>query len=185
MPQDGYWVSVPIYPIFYDTFAFYSIQADGFLVIPPFVPGNRPPTMNYYNSQVGMIIDSGSSLNRFPDALADYIASLFVPPAVYSATSDTYQVPCTASAPRVGVVVGGRSFWINEIDLMNKSPGAVREAVAGMCTVGIMRAGDGGSVLGDTWLKVSGTNLMLSSCRFWWLIHCRMCSLCLTLGLDR
>ena len=72
-----------------------------------------------------MILDSGTSLLYFPDAVVAYIASLFQPPAWYNAQSNTYVVRCDARAPRVGVRIGGRSFFMSEDDLMNRGPGAV------------------------------------------------------------
>jgi len=108
-----------------------------------------------------MIIDSGSSLNHLPDAVADYIASLFSPRAVFSTSSGGYLVACSAAAPRVGVIIGGKTFWIHESDLMNKGPGAVKVGTPGVCTVGILKAGNADIVLGDTWLKVSHLYTML------------------------
>jgi hypothetical protein len=100
-----------------------------------------------------MIIDSGSSLLHFPDPVAAHIASLFIPSAVYSPTYGTYLVECSAVAPRVGVIIGGKSFYIHEDDLMNKGPGAVRQDRTGMCTLAILRQEGGDAVLGDSWLK--------------------------------
>jgi hypothetical protein len=66
-------------------------------------------------------------------------------------------VPCTAAAPRVGIVIAGVSYFIHVEDLMNRGPGAVGGAYAGAepgeCVLAPQRAGEGAVVLGDTWLK--------------------------------
>jgi hypothetical protein len=71
--------------------------------------------------------------------------------------SNTYIVSCTALAPRVGVIIGGRTFFISEDDLMNRGPGAVGGgnvgAANGECAVAVQKAMGGTLVLGDTWLK--------------------------------
>lgn len=92
-----------------------------------------------------------------PDAVADYVAGLFVPPATLSPQSEMWIVPCTATAPRFGVVIAGRTFFVSESDLMNKAPGAVggskMGAPPGQCVLGTQRSGGGSLVLGDAWLK--------------------------------
>jgi hypothetical protein len=157
IPHDPDFVSVPIFPIVSKTYAFYSIPVDGFSIIPPsnapappFPYLNRP---NYTIFPITMMIDSGSTLLHLPDAIAVHIASLFVPRAVYSTNSDTFIVPCSAVAPRVGVIIAGKTFWVNEADLMSKEPGAVSEGHVGLCTLGVTTVGGGDAVLGDTWLK--------------------------------
>lgn len=104
-----------------------------------------------------MIIDSGTSLLYFPDDIAQYVGSLFNPPARYNSVSNTYIVNCTAKAPRVGVRIGGQSYFISEDDLMNRGPGAVGGSSVGAgrgeCAVAVQKALGGTLVLGDTWLK--------------------------------
>lgn len=161
IPHDGDFVSVPIRPIISNTYAFYSVPVDGFDITPPTpTPRHRaarqqPQTglTNASNAGLNMIIDSGSSLLYIPDSTADYIASLFSPRAVFAPSSNTYLVPCSASAPRVGVIIGGKSFWMHEDDLMNRGPGAVGTGGIGICTLAVQRQGAGDAVLGDSWLK--------------------------------
>jgi hypothetical protein len=104
-----------------------------------------------------MIIDSGTSLLYFPDEIAQYIGSLFVPPARYNSDTNTYIVNCTAKAPRVGVWIGGNSYFLSEDDLMNRGPGAVGGQSVGTsrgeCAVAVQNALGGTLVLGDAWLK--------------------------------
>jgi hypothetical protein len=155
IPHSPDFVTVPIRPILSNTYAFYSVPISGFDITPPALSSTSPPILplqNYTSYPLDMIIDSGSSLLRFPDQLAEHIASLFVPPAMYAGASDTYLVPCSAKAPRVGVVIGGKSFFVAEEDLMNKGPGNVRDGGQGMCTLAVLRQGRGDAVLGDSWL---------------------------------
>jgi hypothetical protein len=104
-----------------------------------------------------MIIDSGTSLLYFPDEIAQYISSLFSPPARYNSDTNTYIVNCTAKAPRVGVRIGGNSYFLSEDDLLNRGPGAVGGqyvgASRGECAVAVQNALGGTLVLGDAWLK--------------------------------
>jgi hypothetical protein len=104
-----------------------------------------------------MIIDSGTSLLYFPDKIAQYIGSLFIPPARYNPDTNTYIVNCTAQAPRVGVRIGGQSYFLSEDDLMDRGPGAVGGqsvgAGRGECAVAVQNALGGTLVLGDAWLK--------------------------------
>lgn len=95
-----------------------------------------------------MILDSETSLVYLPDDIAEYIASLFVPPATYNTYSGIYTVPCTALAPRVGIITGGTSYFMSEDELMGgKGQGG------GGCTVAVQGARGGSLVLGDSWLS--------------------------------
>ncbi|EAT80295.2 hypothetical protein SNOG_12482 [Parastagonospora nodorum SN15] len=163
--NDGRWVQVPVQPLVQGIYAYYSITVDGYDITPPTASGTptssraptATPTGRYASSKQNMIIDSGTSLLYFPDEIASYIASLFDPPARYISSTNTYVVLCTARAPRVGVRIGGQSYFISEADLMNKGPGAVGGSYVGAgtgeCAVAIQNAMGGTLVLGDAWLK--------------------------------
>lgn len=152
IPHDREFASVPIDPVVASTYAFYSILVDGFAIAAPRATGpSLIPKRNYTAAPVSMVIDSGSSLMVFPDRIADYIASLFVPRAVYAGSS--YLVPCSATAPRVGVIIAGKTFFVHEQDLMNKGPGAVRSGRGGLCTLAVLPARGSDLILGDSWLK--------------------------------
>ncbi|KAH7397354.1 aspartic peptidase domain-containing protein, partial [Pyrenochaeta sp. MPI-SDFR-AT-0127] len=166
IPHDDHFVTVPIQPLASGVYAFYAVKVDGFDITPPTPEPassssasskSSPRMLDPATFKVKMIFDSGSSLLYLPNAITDYIASLFDPPAKYNASSDLFIVPCNASAPRVGIIIGGKSFYIHEDDLMNKSPGAVGGpgvgAPRGMCALAVQRAGKGSLVLGDSWLK--------------------------------
>ncbi|KAF2641084.1 acid protease [Massarina eburnea CBS 473.64] len=185
--HDGVFISVPIQQVVEDTYAFYSIEVEGFDIaapdtspssspsqgdstaasspspsISPPSPPTHPPTTKpdphkkakappapkpknknpharqitrppnsspnstiIFSPNLTMVIDSGCTLLYIPDDIADRIAALFVPRAVFAANTNTYLVPCFAKPPRVGIVIKGRSFYIHGDDLMNKAPGAV------------------------------------------------------------
>jgi hypothetical protein len=144
-------------------YAWYAINIDGFDITPPtatrstLIPSPTAARNPYATSAQNMIIDSGTSLLYFPDAVSAYIASLFVPPARYNANLNTYLVSCTAVAPRVGVRIAGQTYFISEDDLMNRGPGAVGGASAGAnpgeCVLAVQNAQGGTLVLGDSWMK--------------------------------
>ncbi|KAF2026603.1 LUC7-domain-containing protein [Setomelanomma holmii] len=163
--NDGRWVTVPLRPVVQDIYGWYSVTIDGFAIIPPNItttttthsmsptPTPTPTTHKYANAKADMIIESGTSLLYFPD----HVASLFIPPTKYNAYSNTYIVSYTAKAPRVGVRIGGRRFFMSEDDRMTRGPGAVGGANVGagkgQCAVAVQRAEGGTLVLGDAWLS--------------------------------
>jgi hypothetical protein len=160
IPNDGKWISTPITPYVSNLYAFYAINVTGFDITPPTQTkpaATKPTPTNYASSKQNMIIDSGTSLMYVPDEVATYIAGLFVPPARYNSDTNAFIVSCTALAPRVGIIIGGRTFFISEDDLMNRAPGAVGGASVGAangeCAVATQKAMGGTLVLGDTWMK--------------------------------
>jgi hypothetical protein len=163
IPIDNRWVQAPVQPIIQGVYAYYSINIDGFDISPPtastttLTPMPSSAANPYVASTQNVIVDSGTSLNYFPDAVAAYIASQFVPPARYDANYNTYLVPCTARAPRVGVKIAGQSYFMSQEDLMNSGPGAIggsgAGARAGECVLAVQNSQGGYSVLGDAWLK--------------------------------
>lgn len=157
---DPDFVTVRTVPVINNIYAWYSVAIEGYEVSVPASASarqKRPPLNNPRKAASIMIIDSGSSLMYLPDPIADYIAASFVPPATFSFSSDMWIVECSATAPRVGVVIAGKAFYINEDDLMNRDPEAVggpgQGASSGQCVLGVQRAGAGSLVLGDVWLK--------------------------------
>lgn len=97
------------------------------------------------------IVDSGTTLNYFPTADADAFNALWDPPAVYNSSFGLYTVPCNATPPELGVVIGGEVFYHNPADLIYELgvPG-----LPNLCGSGIADGGDVGPlILGDVFLK--------------------------------
>lgn len=150
-------------PVFSNTYAFYTIPVDGFSITPPSSSlddfSASGPLVNMTSARsnhthrqappsapLSMILDSGSTLLYLPDATADYIASLFSPPARYVPASNTYITSCDALQPRLGVVIGGQTFFVNPEDMLSREG-------RGRCSLAVQRMEDGDAVLGDSWLK--------------------------------
>ena len=80
------------------------------------------------------ILDTGTGINVLPDADADAFNALFQPPAVLNASIGQYTLPCNATAPQLGVSIGGQVFYHNPQDLIIPAPGA-----NGQCFSGVQR----------------------------------------------
>ncbi|KAJ4984316.1 eukaryotic aspartyl protease [Stagonosporopsis vannaccii] len=149
------WVETNIVPVSASVYTYYSIRISGISITAP--SGSTAVLQNYAASGQSIIVDSGTTLIYLPDRIADYIASLFVPRAVFNAQAGLYIVNCSATAPRVGVNIAGGTFYISTDDLMNRGAGAVggpaNGAGLGQCVLAIQPSMGGASVLGDSWLK--------------------------------
>lgn len=91
------------------TYEFYVIHTDGFT----------------YGAKSGFgalfFVDSGSPVNYAPPHEAAEINSLFDPPSFPSDIDGQYYVPCNATAPRVGVHIGGQTFYMQPQDLIQNA----------------------------------------------------------------
>ena len=158
----GDWAQVPVLMTRIRAYTFYTIAVDGFnITAPPSSSSSSSdtplaPLEDFTTLPTPTMLDSGTTLIYFPPDVADAIAALFSPPAVFNLGSELYIVDCDAASPRVGVIVGGKSFFINVDDLMNRGPGAVGGpgvgAGHGECALAVQRA-QGGAVLGDAFLR--------------------------------
>ncbi|KAM0340372.1 hypothetical protein ACHAPU_010508 [Fusarium lateritium] len=96
------------------------------------------------------VVDSGNPRNVLPKELADQINGAFDPPGVYDEERDAFIVDCDARAPAFGLVIGGKTFWHDQRDL-------IVWAKDGVCTssVGATQPALGIEVhfLGDAFLK--------------------------------
>lgn len=71
------WVEASIVPISASVYTYYSINIDGFSITPPAASTATP--RDYSAAAQSIIVDSGTTLMYLPDAVAEYVASLFVP----------------------------------------------------------------------------------------------------------
>ncbi|KAH6629155.1 hypothetical protein C7974DRAFT_311766 [Boeremia exigua] len=149
------WSETSILPVSASVYTYYSIRIDGYSITAP--AGSPIVPKNFSASPQSIIVDSGTTLIYLPDRVADYIASLFVPRAVFNAQSGLYIVSCSAVAPRVGVTIAGVTYFVSDDDLMNRGSGAVSGpgtgAGTGQCVLAIQPTMGGAAVLGDSWLK--------------------------------
>ena len=91
-------------------YTYYVISPQGIIY-----PGTNG-TVNATGFQA--IVDSGTTLNYFPTAIADEINAAFVPPATWSDYEGGYVVDCNATAPSVAVEIDGVLFYTNPDDLI-------------------------------------------------------------------
>jgi hypothetical protein len=113
--------------------------------LPPTQPPHRSAS-DFAISPTKVIIDSGTTLMYLPDALVDYIASTFLPPAFINPFNGLYMADCAAHAPRFGVIIAGKTLYVHPEDLLNP-------VGAGMCMLAVQRMRGGDAVLGDAFLK--------------------------------
>lgn len=156
--NDGQLITVPIQPVIAGSYAFYAIRIDGFVVLPRTAPSTvfepqLPPSQNFTVTPIAAVVDSGSTLMYLPNNVTDYIAASFSPPAVFSEMTGMWMAGCGAVAPRVGIIIGGKTFWVDARDLINNETngGGVRKT--GLCAIASQRASAGDAVLGDAFLK--------------------------------
>lgn len=118
---------IPFYPEGNTHFQEYTIVPDGFVF--PGAGKLRPMTNQANNdtlqenkrSFVGtdfpMFIDSGTPLLYIPKQLAESVNAAYSPPAKYNKTYEAYTVDCKATPPSFGVVIGGKTFYLNPEDM--------------------------------------------------------------------
>jgi hypothetical protein len=127
VPVQGYAVkSEPI-----NEYIFYSVNIDSYIF-----DGSTALT----GSGKQAVLDTGTTLNYIPDALAKAYNSKFVPPATYNADQDLYYVSCNATAPPFTVQIGGAKFSINPKD--NIVPSGKDSDGNDLCTSGTQNGGD-------------------------------------------
>lgn len=94
-----------------------------------------------------LMIDSGTTLMYLSDALTSSINALFTPASRYDEKTHTYFVMCNATAPRVGLTIGGTTFWLDPKDMIQNNGSAYS------CISGVQSVGDDTMLVGDVWLK--------------------------------
>lgn len=97
-------------------------------------------------SHFQVIVDSGTTLIYLPTGIANAINALFNPPGVFDADLGAYSVACNAAVPSLGIEIGGRTFYINPVDM-------ILPAGDGTCISGVDDGGQGPYILGDVFMK--------------------------------
>ncbi|KIM83061.1 hypothetical protein PILCRDRAFT_819851 [Piloderma croceum F 1598] len=126
-------------------YLFYTVEIDSYIF-----NGSAAPT----GSGKQAILDTGTTLNYLPNALAKAYNSKFVPPATYVADQDTYFVDCNATVPAFSVNIGGTKFTIDAAD--NILPAGTDSNGNELCVSGTQNGGDPSDtdlfILGDVFL---------------------------------
>jgi hypothetical protein len=131
-------------------YSMYTITVDNFSFAkqsPRYVITPRPEKILTQKPTSKLIIDTGTTMMMVDEAIAKAINALFTPPTRYDKENDSYSVPCNATAPRVGLTIGGTTFWIDPKDLI------LNEGPKGMCVSGVQAGGGEFMILGDVFLK--------------------------------
>ena len=133
-------------------YQFYSISVDGWAVsanryaaFDVSGTGNAKKTPLLGAPTRNTIVDSGTSLIYAPTKVAAAVAAAFSPPA-YIGTSALYEVACDAIAPAFGVVIDGKVFYVNPLDL-------IIDTGYGFCVLGVQDNGGGLTIVGDVFLR--------------------------------
>ena len=61
-----------------------------------------------------------------------------------------YFTSCDAIVPRVGVILGGKTFFMNPVDLINQD---MVDPLTGLCMTAIADGGAGPYILGDVFMQ--------------------------------
>lgn len=100
------------------------------------------------NTTYPTIVDSGTSLIYLPQAQVLYINAAFDPSTTYDEQSGYDVIPCNATAPEFGVVIGGETFYVDAQDMILDAG-----LDNGMCASGVQNGGGAVNILGDVFLR--------------------------------
>ncbi|KAK0101189.1 hypothetical protein ONS95_012830 [Cadophora gregata] len=137
----------------YPQIQWYTITPDAFLYTT--TPAGQPPVWKPLNTgppgtpKFQTIIDSGVTHTWLPTPIADHVASLFNPPAIWNQTIYGYAVPCTAAVPQLAVQINGVILpWHKKDIIMDDFTGE------GGCVSGVNNGREYSPyTLGDTWMR--------------------------------
>ncbi|KAF7971938.1 hypothetical protein HWV62_19387 [Athelia sp. TMB] len=90
---------------------FYTVDIDAYVF-----PGSTAKGLSLTGAGKQAILDTGTTLNYLPTALAKAYNKEFKPPATFVEDEDTYYVNCNATVPAFTVVIGGASFTVDAKD---------------------------------------------------------------------
>lgn len=143
----GYFASTPIQimeltsrAIQSSNFSYYTIVPEGFGIDDQQIDTNIP-----------VIVDSGTTLNYLPYNLTRQIARAFDPPAEYDAFYGLFEADCNATVPDVSVTIGGTNFHMAAEDILLTGDLGY-DSDTGLCLLGIQPMSDI-YILGGTFLK--------------------------------
>jgi hypothetical protein len=74
----------------------------------------------------------------------------FKPRATYLYQWGAYFVPCDSVPPMFGVIIDGKTFYINPADLIFQD---IIDPTSGFCAVSLTTGGSGPYILGDVFLQ--------------------------------
>lgn len=158
IPHTPGFTSTPIIPVGVNAsngalvYEFYSIKIGGYAYSSSastqfnIFSTSNPRKATVVQNQTTTIVDSGTSLIYVPDSVAAGVAASFRPPAYQDPDTGAYFVNCSAKAPVFGVVIGGKIFYVNPLDLST-------HYINQTCLVSVQPNGGGLSILGDAWMK--------------------------------
>lgn len=149
-------VTVPIQKATFPTISnvsnyyFYTVDIDEYIF-----PGSTAKGLKLTGSGKQAILDTGTTLNYVPTALAKAYNAQFKPAATFVEDEDIYYVACNATTPKFDVVIGGKTFTIDAKDQI--MPYGTNEKGEEICISGTQDGGDPSDpstvyILGDVFL---------------------------------
>ncbi|KZP04844.1 acid protease [Athelia psychrophila] len=129
---------------------FYTIDIDAYVF-----PGSTAKGLGLTGQGKQAILDTGTTLNLLPTALAKAYNAQFKPKATFVADEATYYVDCNATVPAFAVVIGGAKFTIDAKDQI--LPVGTDDSGKELCISGTQDGGDPSDpqstyILGDVFL---------------------------------
>ena len=126
-----------------DSYDFYTININSIELSGSAISKSGGTTYEY-------IVDSGTTLNYVPNAVANKINAAYSPAATYDSSEGVYTVSCTSKPPAVSVNIAGTLFPINPLDMILSNGD-------GTCISGWTQGGTSGAddifILGDVFQK--------------------------------
>lgn len=150
VPHNLNWATSPMPPYSSDgldgtVYGYYFVAVDALMISTP--PGPKNSTIRQIQYRDWMMVDSGTSANIFPDAIANALNDVWDPqPDPYDGT-----IPCDLSAfntiPKLGIAIEGFTFYHSPATLISRYPN-------GQCGPAILSSGsEGPVVLGTPFLQ--------------------------------
>ncbi len=143
-------------------YSFYTIIADGYVygssnssgITLPSSRWNRLFTHLSSSDQFPAVIDSGTTFAHLPVDITHAFAAQFDPPAIYNDASGQYMVPCNATVPPFGVIIGSQTFFMSDEDLVQQQEKLDLYSDGIMyCLLGLVDGSVGPYILGDVFMN--------------------------------